>query len=439
MDPLLIALIGTVLMIVLIALGVPIAFAMGVSGFTGIIMMGGFPTLEYIAGHYPADRIMTYAFTALVLFILMGQLTFASGTAEDAYSLAYKWLSRLPGGLVLVTIAGCGVFAAATGSSVAEVAAMGRVALPEMKRYGYDTRLATGSVAAGSTVGILIPPSSSLVLYGILTYEPIGMLFIAGILPGIVSVLLDMSMVFIRCIRNPKLAPLPEIQVSWKDRLISLSKAWGIIVLFVIVIGGLYTGVATPTEVGALGSLAALIMVFLGIARGRTNWGVFKGLIAETVKVQAMVFAFIIGAGLYGLMVTMSGALPAVVEFVTNLQAPPIVIFSVVALCYIPLGMFLDPVAMLVVTLPFSYPIVVSGLGFNGLWFGIILVKLIELSMITPPMAINIYVLKSQFPEYKLGDIIHGCWWFMIMEAITIAILVAFPQITLWLPNTIGF
>jgi TRAP-type C4-dicarboxylate transport system permease large subunit len=226
--------------------------------------------------------------------------------------------------------------------------------------------------------------------------------------------------------------------VSWNERLLSLGKAWGIILLFAVVIGGLYTGIATPTEVGALGSLIAFAMFVLAVFQGRTKWGALRRVVVESVKMQAMIFAFIVGAGLFSLMITMSGALPKMVNAVSSVDAHPVLIVSILALFYLPLGMFLDPVAMLIVTLPFAYPIVVSGLGFNGLWFGILMVKLIELSMITPPMGIHLYVIKAQFPEYKLGDIIYGCLWFMVMDLITIAILIAWPELTTWLPSRIG-
>jgi len=435
MDPVVALILIVFLMLGLIFIGVPIAFAMALSGVLGIIGLQGVPTAIYTLGSFPVTRLNSYNLAVIPLFVFMGQLAFSSGIASDAYSLAYKWLGRLKGGLMITTIGACGIFAATTGSTTASVASMGKVAIPEMRKYGYDVRLAAGGTAAAGTIAALIPPSVSLVIYGIATYESIGKLFLAGILPGILSVLIYMIMVYTRVSINPQLASPSEERFSLKHKILSLGKAWGAILIFVVVIGGLYTGIATPTEVGALGTGAALLIMLVTVIQGRTKWTAFGEAVLETVKVVAMVFAFIIGAGLFSLFITMSGVVPLLVAAVGELAMPRIFIFIAIAILYIPLGMFFDPLSMILVTIPITYPIVVGTLGYSSIWFGIILVKLIELSLITPPMGMSLYVIKGLFPDVSLKDILYGSLWFMVMDLVTIAILVAFPSICTWLPS----
>jgi C4-dicarboxylate transporter, DctM subunit len=436
MDPSVLAILSVIFLFLLLLLGMPVAFSLALTGIAGLVLLQGPGALNYAVGQFPVSRVMTYSLSVIPLFILMGQIAFAAGVTNDAYDVAYKFLSRLRGGLCMVTIGACGLFAATTGSSAAEVAAMGKIAIPEMKRYGYDTRLATGTVVSAGTVGILIPPSVGLILYGILTYESIGDLFIAGVIPGIVSLLIYMAMVYVRCLYNPKLAPRSVSSAGWKERLISLRNSWGILLIFATIIGGIYTGIATPTEVGALGSLIALVLAAISLWKGKCNWSHLKEAISETVKLNAMIFAFIFGAGIFGLFITATGVLPLLVETVKGLEASPYLVLFCICLVYIPLGMLLDPMSLTIVTVPLVYPIVVSSLGFNGIWFGVIFMKLMEIAVITPPVGINLYVLKAQYPEMELMDIIRGSLWFFVMDIVTLLILVSFPAITLWLPDS---
>ena len=428
--------IAAVLLLALIVIGMPIAIAMLVSGVVGILGAYGYPSLIYPLGTFPVARVTMQALSVIPLFVLMGQLAAASGIASDAYRLAYTWLGRLRGSLGLVTVASCGLFAATTGSSAAEVAALAPIVIPEMRKYGYDIRLATGSVAASGTLGILIPPSIGLVLYGILTYESIGTLFIAGIIPGVVSMLIYMAMIYARCYINPRLGPVPPAAISWRQRITSLVNGWGIVLVFGVVVGALYTGVATPTEVGALGCFVTLLLQLLAMRRGRSDWAALKAALWETIKICAMIYAFLIGAGVFSLFMTMCGALPALVDVVSGLQVSPIAIVIGLCLMYIPLGMFFDPTSLTIVTIPLAYPII-SALGLNGIWFGIIFVKMMEIAVITPPMGINLYIIKGVFPTISLDDIIRGTSWFLAMDVLTVALLIAFPQITLWLPSMI--
>lgn len=434
MDPVTTVVLMTLLMLVLIAIGLPIAFSVALAGSLGLVLLEDWQTLLYTVGTFPVSRVGTFAWAVIPLFVLMGNFAEASGLAADAYSMANKWLARLKGGLVLVTIGSCGLIAATTGSGATGTAIMGKIAVPEMRKYGYDMTLATGAAASAGTVGILIPPSGSLVIIGILAELSIGKLFLAGILPGILSVLIYMAMVYVRCIINPRLAP-PGPSYSWKEKIFSLGKAWGVVLLFVTVMGGLYTGIATAIEVAALGCFVALVMVIIAMARGKADWRMLKQAVIDTTELCAMIFAFIIGAGIFSLFITLSGIIPEAIALVGNLEIPRALILGFICLLYIPLGMFFDPLSMVIVTVPIVFPIVVQGMGYNPIWFAIITVKLVEISVITPPVGLNLYIMKGVFPGATLGEIIRGCSWFMAMDVLTILILMAFPIISLWLPG----
>lgn len=435
MDPMTLVGLMALLLLFLIAIGIPIAFAAAIAGSLGIVLLEGFDTLLYTLGTFPVSRVGTFAWIVVPLFILMGNFAQASGLATDAYTMANKWLGRLKGGLVLVTIGSCGLIAATTGSGATGTAVMGKIAVPEMRKYGYDMSLATGATASAGTVGILIPPSGSLVIIGILYELSIGKLFIAGIIPGILSVLIYMAMVNVRCIINPKLAP-PGEPSTWKERIFSLYKAWGVVLVFITVIGGLYTGIATPTEVAALGCFVTLVMACIAMFRGKTNWSLLKDAVFDATKLCAMIFAFVIGAGIFSLFVTLSDIIPQLVEFISSLPLPRIVILMIICSFYFPLGMFFDPLSMVLVTVPIIFPIVVEGLGFSPIWFAIMTVKLVELSVITPPVGLNLFIMRGVFPFANLADIIRGCAWFMVMDILTIALLILFPAIVTWLPNS---
>lgn len=434
MDPSMIVGLMIGLMLLLIAVGMPIAFATAIAGSLGIVLLQDVATLLYTVGTFPVSRVGTFAWTVIPLFVLMGNLAQASGLASDAYELANTWVGRLKGGLVLTTIGACGLIAATTGSGATGTAVMGKIAVPEMRKYGYDVRLATAAAASAGTVGILIPPSGSFVIIGVLAELSIGKLFIAGILPGILSVLIYMAMVNVRCTMNPKLAPIGQ-KFSWKERIFSLKKAWGVALIFAVVIGGLYTGIANPIEVAALGCFIALVMVFIAMARGKANWVMLRDAVLDTIGLCAMIFAFIIGAGIFSLFVTLSRVIPLFIGFITGLALPRLLILLMICAIYIPLGMFFDPLSMVLVTVPIFFPIVVTGLGFNPVWFAVITVKLVELSVITPPVGLNLYIMKGVFPDASLNDIIRGCMWFMAMDVVTILILIAFPTISTWLPS----
>jgi C4-dicarboxylate transporter DctM subunit len=432
------------LSLLLIAMGVPVAFAMLLTGTAGIIWLNGIESALYTLGTFPISRISSFSWTALPLFILMGNLALASGVGTSAYGLARTWLRGIKGSLVLVSIGACGLIGATSGSGATGTLIMGKIAVPEMKKYGYDKKLSVGAITASGTVGLLIPPSGSLLLIGILTYLSIGKLFAAGILPGILSLLVFMGMVYTRCALNPRLAPNPkEVQVDrtgWKEKLYLLVRdGTGILVLFLGVMIPLFLGLATPTETGALGSLIALILWFVAKLRRKSDWAALRESIVDTVKVSAMLFAFIIGTGVFSIFLALAGVVPFLLDFVNGLPISPLATLILIMLCYIPLGMFLDTISIILLTVPVVYPVVVDGLGFNGILFAILLVKMVELSAITPPIGLSLFLTKGILPDVSLGDIIRGTSWFAAMDLVTLMILIALPQITLFIPGLMPY
>ena len=434
MEPITTLFLVICILLFLIAMRMPIAFALGLAGGLGIVLLEDWQTLLYSFGTFPISRIATYNWSIIPLFVLMGNFAEASGLAADAYSMANKWLARLKGGLVLVTIGSCGLIAATTGSGATGTAVMGKIAVPEMRKYGYDMKLATGAAASAGTVGILIPPSGSLVIIGVLAELSIGKLFVAGILPGILSVLIYMAMVYIRCSINPRLAPAGE-SYSWRERIFSLGKGWGVILIFITIVGGLYTGIVTAIEVAALGCFVALVLLLIAIARGKAEWKMLKNAVMDTIALSSMIFAFIIGAGIFSLFVTLTGLIPEAITLVENLHVPNIFILCCICFLFIPLGMFFDPLSMVLVLVPIVFPIVVDGMGYDPIWFAIITVKLVEISVITPPVGLNLFIMKGVFPSASMGEIIRGCGWFMAMDVLTIIILMSIPSISTFLPS----
>ena len=429
------------LLLLLIGIGMPIAFAALMAGTVGIVVLNGPESALYTLGTFPVSRIASFSWTALPLFILMGNLAQASGVGADAYKLATTWLRGLRGSLVLVTIGSCGLIGATTGSGATGTIIMGKIAVPEMEKYGYDRRLSLGAVTASGTVGLMIPPSGSLLIIGILTYLSIGKLFVAGIFPGILSLLVYMGMVFIRCTLNPELAPQEaEERVGWMEKLTLLVKnGAGTVILFLGVMVPLFSGIATATEIAAMGSLMALILWFVAMLRKKTDWAELKEAIVDTVRVSAMLFAFVVGTGVFGVFLALAGVVPFLIQFATSLPIPPLWILVLIMLCYVPLGMFLDTISVILLTVPVVYPVITKGLGFDGIWFAILLVKMVELSAITPPVGLSLFVTKGVLPHVSMEDIIRGSLWFVAMDLLTLGILIAFPRISLFLPDLMSF
>jgi tripartite ATP-independent transporter DctM subunit len=391
MDPSLLGLLGLLAMLFLVAIRVPIAFGMAVVGFLGMIVAVGWPegsefdvargfdaAWAYISFE-PFSFIANFPIVAVPLFLLMGYVAYHAGFTQDIYYAARVWLSRLHGGLAMASVAGCAMFAAVSGSSLATAAAMGKLAVPEMLRYKYDKGLATGVVAASGTLGSLIPPSILMVLYGIFTEESIGQLLLAGFIPGIMSAAIYMLMIYFRAMVDPAIGPRAE-SVAWVDRLIALKGTWSIIALFLIVMGGIYLGIVTPTEAAAVGAAGAFV---LGFAARRLNAQKSWAALVETVRQCANIFALVLGAKIFVGFIALTGVANVVTEWAVTLDLPPLAVMLILSLVFIVLGTFMDPLGMMLLTLPVVTP-VIEQLGYNLVWFGVIRPISRNLIMITP-------------------------------------------------------
>ncbi len=430
MSPVLISVIGIVAFLVLVLFGVPIAFSFAMVGFVGVVFVKGLGTGLHLLGTAPYDKAISNTLVAVPLFILMGQFAFHSGISGDLYATAYKWLGRLPGGLALATTLACTGFAACTGSSLASAATMGTIAIPEMKKFNYHPRLATACIAAGGTLGILIPPSIIFIIYGTLTAASIGKLFIAGIFPGLMLSGLFLVLILVMCKRNPRLGPLGE-SFSLKDMLASLTGVWGMLALFLLVIGGLYMGVFTPTEAGAIGAFGAFIIV---LARRRLTRASLIAALTDSLRTTCFALTILIGAMIFSVFLTVSGLPSAIAGWITGLGFSPLVILVIILLMYVPLGALMDSLPMILLTLPIVFPIIVS-LGFDPIFFGVLLVVMGEMALITPPVGMNAYIVQGVAGDVPLDEVFRGLVPFVVVMAVGVALLVAFPQISLFLPN----
>ena len=433
MEPLSAGLLMIGMLLVLLVTGLPIAFSLGISGIICVFFVTGWTTTYGFISTLPFNTSASWVYVVLPLFVLMGMLSNSAGIGKHAFTIANYWVGKIRGGLAMATIVACSIFGATSGSSIAAAAAMCKLAVPEMRRYGYSMKLAAGSVAGGGTLSVMIPPSGILVIYGIITEESIGELLIGGLIPGLVSALIYMVGIYIWCRFRPHVAPPSDLEVSWKMRFASLKDGYGAVVLFGVVMGGIYTGIFTPTEAGAFGAAAALLLL---LVHSKSRLRALTEGLSETAKVTCMFFTIVICARFFTLGLTVSEIPKSLVALLTNLDLHPQIIILMILAVYLPLGMFLDTVSLLFLTLPIIFP-VVQELGFSGIWFGILVTKMIEVSLITPPLGLNVYVIKGLLPgEVELNTIFRGCVPFLIMDLLTLLLLFLFPQIILWLPST---
>ena len=431
MDPTLLTLVSFVLLFTLLAFGMPIGFGMGVSALTGTMMLLDSRAALALLGQTVYETAITYDLSVLPMFVLMGYLASGAGLSESLYRACNAWLGHRRGGLALATIGACGAFAAICGSSLATAATMAQVALPEMRRYKYDDRLATGCVAAGGTIGILIPPSVIMVIYGLMTQTSISRLFLAGFLPGFLTVAGFMLTISVVCRRHPEYGPRAE-RTPYRKRLLALRGVWGSALLFVVVIGGLYAGIFSPTEAAGVGAVGAAILA--AINRRLTGKLLLDSLV-DTVKTTAMIFTILIGAILFNNFLVLAAIPDLMSSWIAGLPLGKTMILVVILLAYVVLGCLLDALAMILLTIPIFFPIVMA-LGYDPVWFGIIIVMVVELGLITPPIGMNVFVIKGMVADVPLYTIFAGVTPFIVAQCILIAILVAFPEIALWLPNT---
>lgn len=443
MDGSLLAAVAGLAIITLLALRVPVAFALLAVAIVGLFLlgagrMGGFnpdfgwrSTVSMLARD-PYSFVASFSLMTIPMFLLMGNFAFHAGATSDAFRTARVWLSALPGGLALASVAACAMFAAISGSSLATAAAMGRIAVPEMLRQGYAPSLATGAVAAGGTLGALIPPSILIIIYGIFAEQSIGRLLIGGIGPGLLTALTYMIYIVLRVWMNPALAPRADEHFTWGARLQSLSGTWQFLVIFTVVIGFIYTGVTTPTEAAAVGAISVLA---LGALRRRLVLNNSWSAVRETVVQTAMIFAIAVASKVLVAFVAFTGVSADLANWAGSIEGERIYVMLLICAIYVLLGMFMEPIGILLLTLPLVVPIV-SALGYDLIWFGILLVKLLEVGMITPPVGLNVFVLNAAISnQVKLEDIFRGIGGFLIADVVTIALMVAIPDVVLLLPR----
>lgn len=425
---------GIAVLLVLILLRIPIGISLITVSFGGIWMLLGARPAWGILTAIPYDFASSWALTSVPMFLLMGFFCYHAGLTTGLFEAARKWLSVLPGGLAIASVFGSAGFAAVTGSSVACAAAMGKIAVPEMMRYGYDSRLSTGTVAAAGTIGALIPPSIIMIIYGIFAQVPITQLFLGGIVAGLLTAAGYVTVIVVISLLRPELAPRVEDRVSLSERMAALREVWPVLLLIAGVFGGLFSGVFTPTEAGAAG---ALFSVVISAAKRTLNWSAFWEALDETARTTAAIFVIAIGASLLTRFLTLSGAAKFLSAYVISLGADPLTLMLGIALMYLILGMFLEPIGAMLLTIPVLLPIMDST-GLSLVWFGVVLTKFLEIGMITPPIGLNVFVIKGVVGELvSTTRIFHGVLWFLLSDLIVVAALMAFPQIVLYLPSLI--
>lgn len=433
MTPLAIGIAGILLMFILMMMRMQIGFAMAVVGFAGFAILTSPGAAFSMLGMTAYQTAASYALTVIPLFLLMAQFAGQSGMGSDLYHSLHRWLGRFRGGLAMATVCACAGFAAISGSSLATAATLGMVALPEMKRYRYDDALATGCVAAGGTLGVLIPPSTIMVIYGILTEQSIATLFIAGIIPGVILTSLFLVTIYITAVRNRALPP-PAESFSMKEKLVSLKGTAGIALTFLLVIGGLYTGWFTPTEAAAAGAL--IVFVIVVISRRATMDSIIASF-RETALTTAMIFTILIGANVFNYFMTVSGLPAGFSEHVAGLGMDRHLVMILICLVYMILGCLMEGMAIMFLTIPIIYPLVV-GMGFDPVWFGIVITILIEMGLITPPVGMNVFVISGIARDVPMGTVFRGILPFLFAMLACLALLLLFPQLALFLPSTMS-
>ncbi len=429
MSSVTIGIIGLALLIVLMFLRLPIAFSMAGIGFLGLIYFRGMDSALSCLGTIPYNTIAAYSLSVVPLFIIMGQFSFHSAISVDLYSTTYKWVGHIKGGLAMASIVACAAFAALSGSSFATSATMGAVALPEMKRYKYSQKLATGCVAAGGTLGILIPPSVPLVIYAILVEESVGKLLLAGFIPGILLALLFLGTIYILCRIDGTMGPAIK-RAPFKEMVKSLSGVWPVLIVFIGMMGGIYAGIFTPTEAGAVG---ALLVFIIALASRKLTWKGIRTSITETMITTGMIFTILIGALIFSSFIAFS-KIPFVLSDILGTLQTPYVVIIVIVVVYLILGCFLDTLAMILLTIPIFYP-AVQAVGYDLIWFGVIVVIMMEMGMITPPFGMNVYVIHGVARDISLGTIFRGVIPFIIPMFVCIILLILFPEIAMFLPT----
>jgi len=425
-----IGVIGIAILIVLLFSNMPVGFVMGFLGFLGFSYVVNLEAGLALLARDVWDVFSSYGLTVIPLFVFMGQIAFHSGISRRLYDSAYVFLGHRPGGLAMATVGACAGFSAISGSTNATAATMATVTLPEMKRFKYDMGLATGTVAAAGSLGILIPPSVVFIVYGILTEQSIGKLFAAGILPGILLALLFILVIYLRVRNNPSLAPSGP-KTTWNQRFRSLSGVFETLLIFVLVMGGLFFGIFTPTEAAAAGAFLTLI---IAIIRGQLSWNGFVQSLADTTRISCMVMIIVTGAVVFGHFMAITRVPFDLAAWVAGLPLPPFAIMLVIIVLYLVGGCFMDALAMVMLTVPIFFP-VAQALGFDPIWFGVVIVLITEMGVVTPPVGVNVYVVYGVAKDVPLETIFRGVLPMLLALVICNLILLLFPQIALFLPG----
>lgn len=423
-------LIGIIVLLLLMFLRMPLGPAMAIVGFGGLWWTIGLDQGIFVLGSSAYGVSSDYMLSPLPLFTLMALFAGRSRMSDDAFVTANKWIGHLPGGLAMASMGVCGVFAAVCGVSMATAATMSTVAHPEMKIRGYSNSLSLGSICCGSQLGIMIPPSTIFILYAFLTQESVGALFMAGILPGILITVMFIVTIYIYALIYPEDAPRGE-KASWRERFLGILPVWAIFTLIVIILAGIYAGIFTPTEAGAVGAFGALILAF--IKRSMTLKG-FMGCLVDTGRVTGMIFLLIIGSQVFGSFIAVSELPFWLSNFISGLPFPPIVVMVLILIFYVITGFFMDVIAVIVLTVPIIHPVLVA-MNIDAIWFGVLVVLTIMIGGVTPPVGVLVFAVSGMVKDASIDEIFRGIWPFMIAMIIALVLLIIFPQISLWIPD----
>ncbi|RJX24375.1 MAG: TRAP transporter large permease [Dethiobacter sp.] len=436
MSPFLAGICGIIFFLILLVLKMPIAVGMAIVGFTGFSYVVSLGAAYRILSSDFYTTFSSYSLSVIPMFVLMGFFAFHAGIGTKLYSFAYKVFGHFAGGLAMASEVACAIFGAVCGSSTATTATIGSIAVPEMQKYNYSNSLATASVAAGGALGILIPPSVIFVIYGVATEQSIARLFLAGVLPGILLTLLYMAAIWVITRRNPALGPAAsgprpgprEIFVALRGGLLE------VLIVFAISIGGLFAGWFTPTEAGGVGAAGVLLV---SLVEGSMNWERFNRALMDTTRTVAMILFLVAGAIIFGRFMAVSRIPFELAGWVSSLSLPPFIILGIILLVYLFFGTFIEMIPLILLTIPIFYPVVVNTLGYDPIWFGVIIVLVVAMGVITPPVGINVYVIKGVARDVPLEVIFRGIWPFLIAAIVCCVLLIAFPQIATFLPNLV--
>jgi C4-dicarboxylate transporter, DctM subunit len=424
------AILGFVAIFALALLRMPLAFSMGLVGIVGIGLTRGWDPAFASTAQVVHETGFAYTLSVIPLFILMGNFVARAGLAHELFAAAYAFIGHFRGGLAHATVAACAGFGAICGSSIATAATMSKVAYPSMKKMGYSDSLATGVMAAGGTLGIMIPPSTIMVLYGIITETNIGKLFAAGVIPGILTALLMMGAIVYMTSKDPEHAPAGK-RSTWPERWAALRGIWGVVLLVFVVLGGIYGGLFTATEGAGFGAAGAFLFA---LARRRLTWEILFQVLVESARTTAMLFTLLIAATIFANFVNFTSMPNDLKEWITHLGLSPVLIITAMMFIYIVLGTVMEELTMVLLTIPLFFPIV-TALGFDPVWFGVLIVMIVQIGLISPPVGMNLFVINTLLPKVGLSNIFKGCWPFVLVMIFVLGLLIAFPQLSLWLPS----